>query len=194
MAPAHRVTTRETVARGLATLEQFIASIAAGDMAALESLLSEHVRFFSDGAGEFNAAIRPVIGWKQVAALFAGRAKASVPVVASELRVLNGLPALVVKRLPAPGFASRFTIQVEMDNEGRLSRIYTVLASRKLTAVALYRTRNDGPERGQAVRWPVSNARRPHCGYDVSSASQNWANSASFKSDTAQNDMRSWTQ
>jgi RNA polymerase sigma-70 factor (ECF subfamily) len=127
--------TRETVARGLATLEQFIASIAAGDTAALESLLSEQVRFLSDGAGEFNAAIRPVIGRKQVAALFAGLAKASAPVVASELRVLNGLPALVVERLPAPGFASRFTIQVEIDDDGRLSGIYSVLASCKLTAV-----------------------------------------------------------
>ena len=35
-----------------------------------------------------------------------------------------------------PGFASRFTIQVEIDDDGRLSQIYTVLASRKLTAVA----------------------------------------------------------
>jgi len=41
-----------------------------------------------------------------------------------------------VERLPMPGFASRFTIQVEIDDDGRLSQIYTVLASRKLTAVA----------------------------------------------------------
>jgi len=69
-----------------------------------------------------------------VAALFAGLAKVSAPVVASELRVPNGLPAR--ERLSTPGFASRITIQVEMDDEGRLSQIYTVLASRKLTAVA----------------------------------------------------------
>ena len=132
--------TPERVARGVATLEHFIASIAAGDMAALESLLSENVRFLSDGAGEFSAAIRPVVGRKQVAALFAGLAKMSAPVVASELRILNGLPALVVERLPAPGFASRFTLQVEVDDEGRLSHIYSVLASRKLTAVAAPQT------------------------------------------------------
>ena len=128
--------TRETVTRGLATLEQFIASIAAGDMAPLESMLSENVRFLSDGGGEFNAAIKPVIGRKQVAALLAGLDRMSAPVVSSELRVLNGLPTLVVERLPMPGFASRFTIQVEIDDDGRLSQIYTVLASRKLTAVA----------------------------------------------------------
>jgi len=133
---SHRQPTSENVARGLATLEQFIASIAVGDMTALESLLSEHVRFLSDGAGEFNAAIRPVIGRKQVAALFAGLAKVSAPVVASEFRVLNGLPALVVERLPAPGFARIFTLQAEIDDEGRLTDIYVVLASRKLTAVA----------------------------------------------------------
>ena len=88
------------------------------------------------GAGEFNAAIRPVVGRKQVAALFAGLARLSAPVVASELRVLNGLPAVVVERQLTPGFASRFTVQVEVDDEGRLSQIYCVLASRKLTAVA----------------------------------------------------------
>jgi RNA polymerase sigma-70 factor (ECF subfamily) len=76
------------------------------------------VRLLSDGAGEFNAAIRPVIGRTQVAALFAGLAKVSAPVVASEPRVLNGLPALVVERAPAPDFASRFTIQAEIDDEG----------------------------------------------------------------------------
>jgi RNA polymerase sigma-70 factor (ECF subfamily) len=134
--------TRERVARGLATLEQFIAGIATGDMAALESLLSEDVRFLSDGAGEFNAAIGSVVGRNQVAALFAGLAKLSAPVVASELRVLNGLPALVVERLPTPGFASRFTLQVEMDDEGRLSHIHSVLASRKLTAVAAPKNAN----------------------------------------------------
>ena len=128
--------TPERLARGVAVLEHFIAHIAAGDMAALESLLSENVRFLSDGAGEFNAAIRPVVGRKQVAALFAGLAKQSAPVVASELRILNGLPALVVERAPMPGFASRFTLQVQMDDEDRLSHIYCVLASRKLTAVA----------------------------------------------------------
>jgi len=128
--------TGASVARGLATLEQFIASIAAGDMSALESLLNENVRFLSDGAGEFNAAITPVVGRKQVAALFLGLARMSAPVVASELRVLNGLPAVVVERQPMPGFASRFTLQVEMDDKGRLSQIYIVLASRKLTAVA----------------------------------------------------------
>jgi len=127
---------RERVAQGLATLERFIASIAAGDMAALESLLSENVRYLSDGAGEFSAAMRPVLGRKHVAALFAGLAKRSTPVVGSELRVLNGLAALVVERVPRPGFASRFTLQVEVDDEGRLSHIYSVLASRKLTAVA----------------------------------------------------------
>jgi RNA polymerase sigma-70 factor, ECF subfamily len=128
--------TPESVARGLATLEQFIASVAAGDVAAVESLLSEDVRLLSDGAGEFNAAIKPVVGRRQVAALFTGLAKMSVPVVASELRVLNGLPSLVVERLPTPGFASRFTLQVETDDEGRLCQVYIVLASRKLTAVA----------------------------------------------------------
>jgi hypothetical protein len=105
-------------------------------VAAVESLLSEDVHFLSDGAGEFNAAIEPVVGRRQVAALFTGLAKLSAPVVASELRVLNGLPALVVERLPRPGFASRFTLQVEMDDEARLSHVYIVLASRKLTAVA----------------------------------------------------------
>jgi hypothetical protein len=62
--------------------------------------------------------------------------KLSAPIVATGFRVLNGLPGLGVERLPQPGFASRFTLQVETDDEGRLSHIFIVLASRKLTAVA----------------------------------------------------------
>ncbi|HTM25617.1 MAG TPA: sigma-70 family RNA polymerase sigma factor [Vicinamibacterales bacterium] len=136
--------TSEAIARGLATLQAFIANVAAGDSAAVESLLSENVRFLSDGAGEFKAAIEPVVGRKHVAALFAGLARLSAPVVASQLRVLNGLAALVVERLPMPGFASRFTLQVEIDGEGRLSQVYIVLASRKLTAVTALQNADPG--------------------------------------------------
>jgi len=45
-----------------------------------------------------------------------------------------------------PGFGSRYTLQVETDDEGRLSQIYIVLASRKLIAVAApHSAQNDMP-------------------------------------------------
>jgi RNA polymerase sigma-70 factor (ECF subfamily) len=135
--------TPESIERGLVTLEQFMTSVAAGDVAAVESLLSEDVRSLSDGGGEFSAALKPVVGRRQVAALFIGIARRSAPVVATEYRVLNGLPTLVVERLPKLGFASKFTVQVETDQEGRLSHFYIVLASRKLTAVGAPRARHE---------------------------------------------------
>jgi hypothetical protein len=57
-------------------------------------------------------------------------------VTRSEVRVLNGLPAIVAEQAAArPGFASRWAVQCEIDLEGRVSRLYTVLATRKLGKV-----------------------------------------------------------
>jgi hypothetical protein len=52
------------------------------------------------------------------------------------LQNLNGLPALVVETgLARAGFATRFTMHFELDREGRLRRLFTVLAPRKLSCL-----------------------------------------------------------
>ena len=53
------------------------------------------------------------------------------------LRLLNGLPALVAERLrPGPGESPRFVLRVDVDGSGRITAVHSVLATRKLTALA----------------------------------------------------------
>jgi RNA polymerase sigma factor (sigma-70 family) len=128
--------TLERKNRALQALQQFTAYVAAGDVEGLKSLLAAEVRALTDGGGEFHASLNPIIGPDHLSALFIGLSKKSEPVVKSELKVLNGLPALLVERLPKPGFASKLFIQADVDHAGKITEIYVVLASRKLTAIA----------------------------------------------------------
>jgi RNA polymerase sigma-70 factor (ECF subfamily) len=53
-----------------------------------------------------------------------------------ELRMLNGLPALVLD-FPAtpPRIARRFVMRVDVDTAGKITSVHTVMASRKLTSL-----------------------------------------------------------
>jgi hypothetical protein len=102
----------------------------------LQSLLTREVRAITDGGGEFLASLYPIIGPKNVSAFFIGLAKRSEPVIETKMRVLNSLPALVIERMPATGIASKFFIQVDVDQACKVTEIYVVLASHKLTAIA----------------------------------------------------------
>ncbi len=119
-------------------LEKFLGCLFNHDVAGAEALLAENVRQVSDG-GEFHAARVPIVGRAKVR-LFNARlmqiAKANALEVRSEWRVLNGLPALVFE-IPniAPGFAPRTVMLCQLDAEGRIDLIHSVLASRKLTAI-----------------------------------------------------------
>lgn len=53
------------------------------------------------------------------------------------LTILNGLPGLVVENPSAPaGVARRIVALLDLDASGRVRRIYNVLATPKLSAVA----------------------------------------------------------
>jgi RNA polymerase sigma-70 factor (ECF subfamily) len=116
------------------TLYRFLTALQAGDVPAVEALLAQDARSLSDGGGEFHAARNPVIGRGKVARLCVGLAR-FVPEQA-ELRVLSGLPALVMELPPiGPGWARRSILQCEIDAQGLIRRVYSVLATRKLTGV-----------------------------------------------------------
>jgi RNA polymerase sigma-70 factor (ECF subfamily) len=121
-------------ARTQDALVRFLQALQAGDVAAVEALLARDVRSLSDGGGEFHAARNAVIGRDRVARLCVGLARFAP--VHTELRVLSGLPALVME-LPAsgPAWAQRAILQCEIDAQGLIRRVYSVLATRKLTAV-----------------------------------------------------------
>lgn len=127
--PARREATRHA-------LEQFLLLLGARDAAGLERLLAEDVISISDGGGEVYAALQPIRGRDKVLRFITGLAEKYKSVPTSIFRVLNGSPALLfeVKDQKA-GFASRFVIQCETNEAGRIRRLNTVLAPRKLSAI-----------------------------------------------------------
>ena len=128
--------TPEVQERTRRVLERFLTCLGTGDAAGVESLLAEGVRSVTDSGGEFHAAHVAVLGRDKVARLCLGLVKRVSATASLAFRMLNGLPALVIKGLrPAPGFAPRTTIHIELDRDGRVRRLYGVVASRKLTAV-----------------------------------------------------------
>jgi len=135
---ARTVPTRALQERTRTALERFVGALAAADLPALESLLAESVRAVSDGAGEFHAARVPILGRARVARFhwnIARRRTAATPPEV-ELRMLNGLPALIVRMTDrARGEAAEFVIRADVDGEGQIVALHSILATRKLTAI-----------------------------------------------------------
>ncbi|AUX47805.1 RNA polymerase sigma factor [Sorangium cellulosum] len=129
--------TPELVERSGAALVRFFQTLATQDVPAIEALLSEGVRVVNDANGEYKAARRIVVGQDRVARFYLGVTKGwNSLALRYELRLLNGLPALVIERHgPADRLAPRYVVRCDVDPSGRITAIHTVLASRKLTAV-----------------------------------------------------------
>jgi RNA polymerase sigma-70 factor (ECF subfamily) len=137
---ARRPLTQTLQAQVQQTLQKFLQYLSNHDVASAEALLAANVRHTSDGGGEFHAARVPIVGREKVL-LFNSRllqiAAAHSYEVHSEWRVLNGLPAVVfeIPNIPA-GFASRTVLLCQLDANGQIAQLHSVLASRKLTAIA----------------------------------------------------------
>jgi RNA polymerase sigma-70 factor (ECF subfamily) len=117
-------------------LDEFLLYLAARDANGLERLLAEDVVNLSDGGGELNAARRPIRGRENVLRLILGLAKKSLVRPTFTVRMLNGLPAIVVEDFPAtPKTASRYTIHFEVTGEGLICGLYAVIAPGKLSEI-----------------------------------------------------------
>jgi len=131
-----RPLTAETQRRETAALQRFLACVTAGDVAGVEAMLAADARAVSDSAGEFHSNRVPVVGRSKVAALLVGVVKGIGRLRRAELRLLNGHPAVFAEREPKAGYGPRWVTQADFDDEGRIRNVYTVLATRKLSAVA----------------------------------------------------------
>jgi len=129
--------TRALQERTRRTLDRFLEVLVAGDASAIEALLAEPVRALSDGGGEVHAARVPVVGRAKVARFYANIARRRSPDTRFEVRMLNGLPALVITFAAGDGDAARAIVtRLDVDREGRIEALHSVLARRKLTAVS----------------------------------------------------------
>jgi len=128
-------------------LERFLRALAIGDVATVESLLAADVVHMSDAAGEFSSARETVRGRERVARLYLGLAEKGRGRTGMALRLLNGEPAALVDvASPAERTAPRFTLHAELDRQGRICGLFTVLATAKLARVS--------PELAQGVQNP----------------------------------------
>lgn len=117
-------------------LEQFLYYLDARDAAGLERLLAEDVVSLSDGGGEVQAALQPIIGRDKVLRLIAGISAKFAGEPRASLRLLNGLPAILFDDAQSTATrATRYTIHIEVDDAGRIRQLNAVLAPRKLTAI-----------------------------------------------------------
>ncbi|HMV47337.1 MAG TPA: sigma-70 family RNA polymerase sigma factor [Blastocatellia bacterium] len=118
-------------------MEAFLVCLSRHDVAGIESLLAIDVRQLSDGGGEYAAARLPVIGREKVA-LFNSRIARLRESAEMKFawRMFNGTPAVIFEFTGVTeSYAPRVLTLCELNGEGRISRLYNVLATRKLTAV-----------------------------------------------------------
>lgn len=85
--------------RHLELLTGFAIAVQSGELDRVEALLAEDARAWNDGGGRAAGALRVIVGRSKVARLFLGLArKAGSDPIETEIRELNGWPALVVRR------------------------------------------------------------------------------------------------
>lgn len=102
----------------------------------VERLLADEVLLLNDGGGQFHAARVPVVGARRVATFLLRTAEIRGVPDGISLRTMNGQPALVLWwRSTGPHEAPLSVVRIEVDPQGRVSELHSVLAARKLTAV-----------------------------------------------------------
>lgn len=128
------VPTPELRERHRVALQGFLACLLTQDARGLEALLAGSVQTVTDAGGEYTALTTPLVGRARVARLYLMAAlHRQEGGTTTELRLVNGLPAaLVALRRPERRQAPRSLLRCELDPEGRICRIYAVLAPRKL--------------------------------------------------------------
>lgn len=120
-------------ARTLDALTRFLGALASDDRAALDELLTAEARALSDGGGDFFAARKPIVGKHRVIAVYRKLRALSPDLPRVEVRVLNGLPALVCRyEQPTAGFAGLWVARVEVDAAGRIVAVHSQLRPEKL--------------------------------------------------------------
>ncbi|MCC7536596.1 MAG: sigma-70 family RNA polymerase sigma factor [Deltaproteobacteria bacterium] len=127
---------RELAARTKGALEKLLLGLLLQDTSAVEATLASEVRALSDGGGEVYAALKPILGRDRVTRFLLGLARRR-SVRSSEIRIVNGLPAMVARFADErAGEADTMVFRVDVAPDGGIRAIHTVLTSRKLAAIA----------------------------------------------------------
>jgi RNA polymerase sigma factor (sigma-70 family) len=124
-----------TVARTAAALEKLVAAMMGRDVAAVEALLAADACSLGDGGGRYRAGARPIVGARKVARFYHTLAQMQT-VRAAAVRMVNGLPAIVMESIPPePDWAPRSVFRVDVGDDGRIIAVHSILAPDKLRAI-----------------------------------------------------------
>jgi RNA polymerase sigma-70 factor (ECF subfamily) len=122
--------------RQRAALEKLLLCMINQDAAGMEALLTDDVRSITDGGGRYTALREPLVGRGAVTRFHLETARRRAPISTTELRSINGVAALVVVTRPLRRqMAPRLVLRCEVDADGRIRELHTILDPRKLTAV-----------------------------------------------------------
>jgi RNA polymerase sigma-70 factor (ECF subfamily) len=130
-----RPPTRALQEETLRVLGELTRALVQGEAPAIGALLASDVRTVTDG-GTFHAARKPIVGRERVAHFYRRLAELGGGTARVSVRMLNGLPALVMT-LPdsRPGYPPHGIIRIDLDDDGKVRTIHSVLATGKLTAI-----------------------------------------------------------
>jgi RNA polymerase sigma-70 factor (ECF subfamily) len=119
-------------------LDRFLGCLATGDVDGIEKLLTEAVRTTTDAAGAYGALRAPLDGRSAVARFYARAARNRAPGGPSvRIALVNGLPAAIVDLArPVRRQAPRLVLALQLDDDGLVAAVHTVLAPGKLSAIA----------------------------------------------------------
>ena len=136
--------------RSLEVLGRFMAAFAKQDVPGMEALLAEDVVTLNDTNGRYPAAGVAVVGRNKVARFHAGIARlreGETPRI--QIRSLNGAVSIFVEfdERPERRLAPRFAMTGELDANGLVRRIYSVLAPEKLERLSPSGTGSPGSPR-----------------------------------------------
>lgn len=137
LAPYDEEVAHPSEAVATAVLVEWLGKLAAGDVAGMVALMRDDVRAVSDGGGEVLAARKVVVGAEAVARLYLGLLQKHGQGTEPRLAQVNGEPALVVTHPHAPpGVAGLFVLRLDIDDEGRVRAVSSVLAPQKVRGLA----------------------------------------------------------
>jgi RNA polymerase sigma factor (sigma-70 family) len=117
-------------------LTKFLACMMQQDVAGMEALLAGDVRSTTDAAGRYTALREPLTERARVARFHLETGRRRAPISTTEIRIVNGAPALVIATRPLRAqMAPQLVLRLELDRAGLIREIQTVLAPGKLTAI-----------------------------------------------------------
>lgn len=117
-------------------LRELFVRMRLGDLEGVAKLLAEEVTSVHDGGGEVIASVRVNRGPEDVLRLYRNISADQPWPMWMDEREINGLPAFLVRFDDRGRYPSEAVVWVELDVEGRVARIHSVVAPSKLTAVS----------------------------------------------------------